>query len=87
MVFFYHDLPRHSVSERSPLRSAECESDEREDDHEPSVVRALETIERHRGSATPCSEHPDDGQDDACAADQSKAQITSDRAGRGVDAN
>ena len=70
-------------NDRTPARAIE-----REDDHEPSVVRAFETVERNRGGTTPCSEHPDDGEDDACTADQSKAHVTSDRAGtRGVDAN
>ena len=72
-----HD-PQPAVARQ---RSHSCESDQREDDHEPAVMRPVETVERHRPSVAPGSEHPDDGQE-RCWRGRSERGAGHDRQGR-----
>ena len=51
----------HDAEPRSPRQRADAgERDQREDDHEPAVVRAFDPVERDRPGAAPGAEHADD---------------------------
>ena len=53
---------RHDPQPSPPRqRSHTGECDQREDDHQPPVMRALDTVERHRCRAAPGPEDTDDG--------------------------
>ena len=60
----------HDAKPRAAGKSADTgERDQGEDDHEPSVVRALNAVERDRPGVPPRAEHPDDRQHDRGPAD------------------